>query len=107
MATDKQPRNSAAKKTTKGATSVPTTSEPVSTAYEPGGGTERNAILEGNGATDLDEIRKRAYELYEQDGRLDGKHHDHWIQAESEVRNRRNKKSSGSRSDNKNQQRIA
>ena len=105
MATDKQPRNNAAKKTTKGATRVPTTYEPVSTSSEPSGGTERNAIIEGNGATDLDEIRNRAYELYEQDGRQDGRHHDHWIKAESEVRDRGAKKRS--RRDNEDQQRIA
>lgn len=105
MATDKQPRNSAAKKTTKGVTSVPTSSQPVSTA-DPAGGTARNAIIEGNAAPDLDEIRKRAYELYEQDGRLDGKHHDHWIQAESEVRNRGEKKQTP-RGNAKENQRIA
>src|ERR1051325_892528 len=91
MPTDKQPRNTAAKKTTRGATKVPTNSEEVSTA-SPVAGTERNAIIEGNGATDLDEIRKRAYELYEEDGRQDGRHHDHWLRAESEIRERDNRK---------------
>jgi Protein of unknown function (DUF2934) len=36
---------------------------------------------------DLDEkIRIRAYELYEQRGRVDGHADEHWLQAESEVR---------------------
>ena len=84
MPTDKQPRNSAAKKTTKNATRVPTNSEPVSTAG-PTAGTARNAVIEGNGTQDLDEIRKRAYELYEEDGRPEGRHEDHWHRAEREI----------------------
>ena len=87
MPTDKQPRNSAAKKTTRGNTNVPTSSEPVSTA-EPVNGTVQNTIIEGSNEPDLDDIRKRAYELYEEDGRQDGKHEDHWLRAESEVRGR-------------------
>lgn len=106
MATDKQPRNSAAKKTTPGITRVPTNSIPVSTA-DPTAGTARNAIIEGNGASDLDDIRNRAYELYEQDGRQDGKHEHHWLRAESEVRERSAGKSKPSRSSQNDQQRIA
>ena len=106
MATDKQPRNSAAKKTTKSVTNVPTTSQPVSTA-EYTAGSARNPVVEGNGAADLDEIRKRAYELYEEDGRQDGKDGDHWRQAESEVRARGAKKNKSSRESGNSQQRIA
>ena len=32
-----------------------------------------------------DEIRRRAYELYEQRGRNDGQHHDDWARAETEI----------------------
>jgi hypothetical protein len=32
-----------------------------------------------------EEIRRRAYELYEQDGRQDGRDHEHWLRAEAEV----------------------
>jgi hypothetical protein len=32
-----------------------------------------------------EQIRRRAYELYEQRGRDDGHELDHWLQAESEV----------------------
>ena len=106
MATDKQPRNSAAKKTTPGITRVPTNSKAVSTA-DPTAGTARNAVIEGNGAADLDDIRKRAYELYEEDGRQDGKHEDHWFRAESEVRARNNGKNKPSRSSQDDRQRIA
>ena len=47
----------------------------------------------GNGnvtaAPDLEnEIRNRAYELYERRGRQDGKAQDDWFQAETEVRTR-------------------
>ncbi|MCU1286593.1 MAG: hypothetical protein JWO13_2943 [Acidobacteriales bacterium] len=89
MANDKQPRNSAAKKTTKAKTPVPTTSEPVSTA-EATIATSRNAVIEGNATIDLDDVRKRAYELYEEGGRLEGRHEEHWHQAEAEVRNSKN-----------------
>jgi hypothetical protein len=32
-----------------------------------------------------DEIRRRAYELYEQDGREHGRDREHWLRAETEV----------------------
>lgn len=32
-----------------------------------------------------DEIRRRAYELYEQDGRHHGRDRDHWLRAEAEI----------------------
>jgi len=106
MATDKQPRNSAAKKTTRSETRVPTSSEPVSTAT-PSGGTARNAIIEGNSEPDLDEIRNRAYELYEEDGRQDGKHEDHWLRAESEVRSRRKNRPSSDSGNGRQRRNIA
>lgn len=35
-----------------------------------------------------DEIRRRAYEIYEQRGRTPGSEHEDWLQAEREVRAR-------------------
>jgi hypothetical protein len=86
MATDKQPRNTAAKKTTKSVTNVPTNSESVSTS-QPAGGTARNPIITNNAALDLDEVRRRAYELYEQEGNQ-GNQEEHWFRAEAELRDR-------------------
>src|SRR4051812_15060789 len=83
MPTDKQPRNTAAKKTTK---SVPSNSETVSTS-QPAGGTARNPIITNNAALDLDEVRRRAYELYEQEGNQ-GNQEEHWFRAEAELRDR-------------------
>ncbi|MBX5039123.1 DUF2934 domain-containing protein [Rhizobium lentis] len=40
-------------------------------------------------ATREDEIRKRAYSLWEKEGRPEGKHRDHWIRAEDELDARR------------------
>ena len=37
-----------------------------------------------------DEIRKRAYELWEQCGRESGHENEHWLVAEQEVRSRHN-----------------
>lgn len=36
-----------------------------------------------------DDIRRRAYELYEQDGRQEGRDREHWLRAEAEVLGRR------------------
>jgi hypothetical protein len=91
MATDKQPRSSAPKKTTKAKTPLPTISEPVSTA-EAMIATARNAVIEGNATIDLDEVRKRAYELYEEGGRTEGRHEENWYRAETELRQSKNGK---------------
>lgn len=40
-----------------------------------------------------DEVRQRAYELWEESGREDGRAQDHWLQAEAEVLARRNQRS--------------
>jgi len=39
-----------------------------------------------------DEIRRRAYELYEQRGKVDGYALDDWLQAEAEVLSARERK---------------
>ncbi len=36
-----------------------------------------------------DQIRRRAYELYEQEGRQDGRDQEYWLRAEAEIRKRR------------------
>ena len=99
MAKEKQPRSPAAKRTVnvkkKNETvnpNVPITEEPVSTA-EPTSMSARNALIQGNSAFDSDEIRRRAYELYEQAGRPEGKQDEFWYRAEQEIRNRQNKRS--------------
>src|SRR5437899_2415296 len=96
MAIDKQPRNTAAKKTSQSVTKVPTTSQPVSTS-QPAGGTARNPIVTNNAALDLDEVRRRAYELYEQEGHQ-GNQEEHWFRAEAELRERNGDGRSTSRS---------
>ncbi|HUQ49334.1 MAG TPA: DUF2934 domain-containing protein [Terriglobales bacterium] len=97
MANEKQPRATTAKRTTTGSTTprskknnpeVPTTEEPVSTAQATIT-TARNATIQGNATIDLDEVRRRAYELYEERGRTDGAHDDDWYVAEHEVRSRK------------------
>lgn len=39
-----------------------------------------------------DKIAKKAYELYEQSGRIDGKDFEHWLQAEMMVNSGKKKK---------------
>lgn len=36
-----------------------------------------------------DQIRQRAYELYEQEGRQEGRDQEYWFRAEAEIRGRR------------------
>ena len=71
---------------------VPLTEEPVSTAQATVA-TARNAVIEGNATIDLDAVRRRAYELYEQRGRLDGYHEQDWYTAEQELRGRKQTRS--------------
>ena len=35
-----------------------------------------------------EQVRRRAYEIYESQGRPEGRHEEHWRQAEAEVRGR-------------------
>lgn len=56
------------------------------------GKTARKAIrepveqsIDSQSAAREDEIRKRAHALWEQEGRPEGKHRDHWIRAEHEF----------------------
>jgi hypothetical protein len=46
-----------------------------------------------NGASLEEQIRQRAYELYEQRGRYDGFAKEDWLQAEVEIRGRQVKRS--------------
>ena len=97
MAEKKQSRSTAPKKSTR---SVKTPqaidegqqhrgSETVSTA-DATIATARNAVIEGNATIDVDAVRQRAYELYEERGGQHGLHEDDWYRAEQEVRARRN-----------------
>jgi hypothetical protein len=51
--------------------------------------TARNAVIEGNATIDADAVRRRAYELYEERGRLDGYHEQDWYSAEQELSGRK------------------
>jgi hypothetical protein len=62
-------------------------SQTVSTA-EPTVATSRNAVIEGNATLNVDEVRRRAYELYEERGGEHGSHDEDWYRAEQEVRAR-------------------
>jgi len=46
------------------------------------------AAFQANGNVE-EQIRQRAYELYEQEGRQDGRDQEYWLRAEAEVRGRR------------------
>jgi hypothetical protein len=47
------------------------------------------------GGDDKQRIRERAYELWEGEGRPNGRHVDHWVQAEREVAGRRGAEGAG------------
>jgi hypothetical protein len=85
-ATSRKSTRSAKPRTT-AETAERTASQTFSTA-EPGAGTARNAVVEGNATLNLDEVRRRAYELYEERGGEHGFHDEDWYRAEQEVRAR-------------------
>jgi hypothetical protein len=72
------------------------TNKQVITMPEAGSVTPRKAVSLTNPAPmELeDQIRRRAYELYEERGRTPGLDHDDWLRAESEVLNRRTRSQS-------------
>jgi Protein of unknown function (DUF2934) len=45
-------------------------------------------------SVDAERIAARAYELYQADGGKDGRHEDHWLQAERELRGKSDAESS-------------
>lgn len=103
MTNEKLPRGTAAKRTTTTRTpratsasktnvSVALTEEPVSTTQATVA-TARNAVMDGNATIDLDAVRRRAYQLYEERGRLDGYHEQDWFTAERELRGRKQSRS--------------
>jgi hypothetical protein len=92
MAEKKQTRSTLPKKSTRSAKPQPIdeghrAADLVSTA-DATVATAQNAVIEGNAAIDLDAIRQRAYELYEERGGQHGLHEDDWYRAEQEVRAR-------------------
>lgn len=62
-----------------------TTRKSVSTS-EPKVTTARNASIQGNAGISSDDVRQRAYELYEKRGRLEGFHEQDWHEAEGQLR---------------------
>lgn len=44
-----------------------------------------------------EQIAQRAYEIWNKEGRPDGKAHEHWLRAEQELRNQGIKKQKGSK----------
>jgi len=59
----------------------------------------RSGIRDGNGGqsagqiSSSDEIAARAYQIFEREGRMDGRDMDHWLQAEQELRTERERTS--------------
>jgi hypothetical protein len=56
---------------------------------EPGRGNGRENSSPGRISFTSDEIAARAYEIYEREGRTDGRDMDHWLRAERELREER------------------
>ena len=59
---------------------------PIDTAKPPVSAKSVNAV--GTPQDTLEQIRRRAYELYEQRGRQHGLHEQDWLQAETEILSR-------------------
>jgi hypothetical protein len=61
-------------------TKAPTMAKPVSQANA-----SRSAASRGRQDNLHERVQRRAYELWESEGRPAGREHDHWLQAEREV----------------------
>lgn len=51
--------------------------------------------------TTYEEIAKRAFEIWKNEGEIEGREQDHWLRAESELRKERSKEQKGKRSTSK------
>jgi len=78
--------------------------EKMQSAGERGNGPGQGAAEPGNGASasqfNSDEIAARAYQIFEREGRMDGRDMDHWLQAEQELRSERDRPSGGANPQN-------
>jgi hypothetical protein len=97
MANEKQHSTAPVKKTNRKKqvttdTDVPKSKVSPASAGTAATGMARSTVNTGNAAVDLDQIRRRAFELYEERGRLAGYEAEDWFRAEQELRNA-NKKS--------------
>ena len=54
-----------------------------------GGSAERGGIGNSTNQFNSDEIAQRAYQIFEREGRMDGRDMEHWLQAERELRSER------------------
>ncbi len=72
-------------RSSKKSTADPTNGNAESSAKKPSMSTAPNS---GNGQNVEEEVRRRAYELYEQRGRQDGMAEEDWLRAEAEVQGR-------------------
>jgi hypothetical protein len=70
-------------------TTFAASTQPVSTS-DMVAGTSRNSVIEGAETMNIDDVRRRAYELYEERGGIPGNDADDWLRAEQELRSRRN-----------------
>lgn len=55
---------------------------------------------DSNQAFSSDEIAQRAYQIFEREGRTDGRDMDHWLQAEQELRREREQRTGGMNPEN-------
>lgn len=79
-ATEGAPKKRASRKKTVAAPTEPNTEQVQVQA------SSKNAAVPGDNGSSPDEVRRRAYEIWEQRGREHGKHEDDWYRAEQEIR---------------------
>ena len=62
-------------------------------SMERGNGNDNTARASGREQVfSSDEIAERAYQIFEREGRMDGRDMDHWLQAERELRSERERR---------------
>jgi hypothetical protein len=93
MAKEKQPRtNTSAKKPNRSQKTEasnldsPVSSTPVA-AVESAVAPAHDAVIEAKGRIDIDEVRRRAFQFFEERGRIHGYEAEDWFRAEQELRN--------------------
>src|SRR5438067_867854 len=61
-------------------------SGPGQRLQQPQNSGDRNGGAQNNNGISPEAIAARAYDIYEREGRIDGRDMDHWIRAEAELR---------------------
>jgi hypothetical protein len=72
---------------------APSHESPIDPARQKGNGNHASDQAGDGQVFKNDQIAERAYQIFEREGRMDGRDMDHWLQAERELRTERERRS--------------